>query len=64
MSLGYMAFILPTAFFNIIKPETVSAIPSIMCGFAVLLAFTLTLRVMPNAAEAKIIHATEEELQS
>lgn len=64
MSLGYVAFILPTAFFNIIKPETVSAIPSIMCGFAVLLAFTLTLKVMPNAGEVKILATTEEKLQS
>ena len=53
MALGYMAFILPTTFFNIIDPRTVSGIPSIMCGFAVLLAFTLVLKVLPASAEAK-----------
>ena len=54
MSIGYMAFILPTTFFNIIDPSTVSGIPSIMCGFAVLLAFILVLKVMPNCQEAKL----------
>lgn len=54
MALGYMAFILPTTFFNIVDPSTVQGIPSIMCGFAVLLAFTLVLVVLPNSIEAKV----------
>jgi len=54
MSLGYMAFILPTTFFNLVDPSTVNGIPSIMCGFAVLLAFTLVLRVLPNSAPVRV----------
>ena len=50
MAGGYMAFILPTTFFNIIDPNTVKGIPSIMCGFAVLFAFTLILIVLPNSS--------------
>lgn len=50
MIIGYMAFILPTTFFNIIDPSTVKGIPSIMCGFAVLLAITLVLKVLPASA--------------
>lgn len=46
-ALGYLAFILPTTTINIIDPDTISAIPSIMCGFAVILAFLLVNRVAP-----------------
>lgn len=46
--LGYLAFIVPTTAANIIDPSTISAIPSIMCGFAVLLAFVLTFKVVPD----------------
>lgn len=55
MALGYMAFILPTTFFNIVDPSTVKGIPSIMCGFAVLFAFTLIFVVLPNSIESKVI---------
>lgn len=54
MALGYLVFILPTTFFNIIDPTTVKAIPSIMCGFAVLLAFILVIRVLPSSCEARL----------
>lgn len=54
MTLGYIAFIAPTTFFNIIDPSTVRGIPSIMCGFAVLLAFTLILKVLPNSADKRV----------
>ncbi len=53
MALGYMAFILPTTLFNIIDPTTISGIPSIMCGFAVLFAATLVLVVLPNSVTDK-----------
>lgn len=49
MAMGYLLFILPTTAFNLIDPSTVSGIPSIMCGFAVLLAFALVIRVLPNS---------------
>lgn len=50
---GYVSFILPTTLFNLIEPSTISAIPSIMCGFAVLLAFALTLKVAPETLTPK-----------
>lgn len=53
MSLGYMAFILPTTAFNIIDPTTTQGIPSIMCGFAVIYAVILVLMVLPNSCETR-----------
>lgn len=46
---GYLLFIVPTTTVNIIDPATIAGIPSIMCGFAVMLAFVLTLRVAPES---------------
>jgi hypothetical protein len=53
MAVGYLAFILPTTLFNIVDPSTVSGIPSIMCGFAVLFALTLVFRVLPNSTKRR-----------
>lgn len=49
LALGYLAFMLPTTTVNLIDPSTISGIPSIMCGFAVLLAFVLVIRVAPQS---------------
>lgn len=49
MSIGYLLFILPTTTVNIIDPATIAGIPSIMCGFAVLLAFALVIQVLPRS---------------
>jgi len=48
LALGYLAFIVPTTAANLISHETIAGIPSIMCGFAVLLAIVVTTVVMPN----------------
>ncbi|MDB5178089.1 MAG: rane protein of unknown function [Patescibacteria group bacterium] len=48
---GYLAFTLPTFIINYLLPATHKAIPSIMCGFAVILAIILGLRVAPLALE-------------
>lgn len=50
---GYLAFIVPTTTVNIIDPATISGIPSIMCGFAVILAFVLVGKVAPEALKPK-----------
>ena len=50
---GYVLFIAPTTALNIIDPATISGIPSIMCGFAVILAFVLTLKVAPEAVVSR-----------
>lgn len=53
MAIGYLVFILPTTVFNVLDPSTTKGIPSIMCGFAVLLAFVLVLRVVPSSCEIR-----------
>lgn len=45
--IGYATFIVPTTVANLIDPSTLNAIPSVMCGFAVLLAIILVWRVLP-----------------
>lgn len=45
--LGYMSFMVPTTVVNLFWPGTFNGIPSIMCGFALLFALTLSLGVMP-----------------
>ena len=47
MAIGYTAFIVPTTVANLIDPSTIMAIPSIMCGFAVLCAIIIVWRVLP-----------------
>lgn len=48
LAIGYLAFILPTTLVNIIDPSTIAGIPSIMCGFAVILAVVLAGGVLPQ----------------
>lgn len=53
---GGAIFVIPTYFFNVIDPTTVQAIPSIMCGFAVVFAIILVTVVLPCSGEKKIIN--------
>lgn len=53
MAAGYMVFVLPTTTVNIIDPATIHGIPSIMCGFAVLFAIILVVRVLPKSCEVR-----------
>ncbi len=53
LSIGYIAFMAPTTTFNLIDPSTVAGIPSIMCGFAVILAFILVGKVAPESLMVK-----------
>lgn len=53
LGVGYAAFIIPTTAVNVIDPSTTAAIPSIMCGFAVILALILVGKVAPEAIQAK-----------
>ena len=50
---GYTIFIIPSTYANLVSPEAISGMPSIMCGFAVLLALALAFIVSPNAAKRK-----------
>lgn len=53
LGVGYAAFIIPTIAVNMIHPETMAGIPSIMCGFAVLLAMVLLFAVTPRIASLR-----------
>lgn len=46
--IGYCVFLVPTSIAVIINPNTLSGIPSIMCGFAVLFALILALHLLPT----------------
>lgn len=50
---GYLLFLLPTTTANIINPSTISGIPSIMCGFAVLLALVIGFWILPATVPIK-----------
>lgn len=53
MMLGYLVFLVPTTAFNIIDPATIKGIPSIMCGFAVLLSVVVVFGVLPAAGKKR-----------
>lgn len=50
---GYLSFLLPTGIVNAVNPETISAIPSVMCGFAVIYALILTFGILPRIVARK-----------
>ncbi len=52
LAFGYAVFIVPTTLANLIDPATLVAIPSIMCGFAVLCALILVWQVLPQSQAA------------
>jgi hypothetical protein len=45
LGVGYILFMMPTAVILLLRTETIDAIPSVMCGFALILAFILYLKV-------------------
>lgn len=50
---GYLVFVIPCAIWNTLDAASRPAIPSIMCGFAVLLALILTFYILPRIGEPK-----------
>lgn len=46
---GYLALLIPTTTVTMLWSETLAAIPSIMCGFAIILAALLTFKVAPES---------------
>ena len=52
-SIAYLAFLLPTTTINLLAPETLAGIPSIMCGFAVLMALILLGKITPLAGKQR-----------
>lgn len=55
--IGYLVFLVPTALSLTFQPQTRQGIPSIMCGFAVLFAFVLSLYILPKVAEVTKEHS-------
>lgn len=51
--LGYLVFLVPSALSMAVKPEVRRGIPSVLCGFAVLLALIVAGYILPRAAEEK-----------
>jgi hypothetical protein len=51
---GYLVFIIPCAIWNTLDAASRPAIPSIMCGFAVLLALILVFYILPRAETLKL----------
>jgi hypothetical protein len=54
LAAGYIMLLLPTTTVNLIDPSTIAGIPSIMCGFAVILAFILVGKVAPEAEKKNL----------
>lgn len=52
--LGYLSFMIPTSILILIPPFNLSAIPSVLCGFAVIFAFILTIKIVPIAKKLNI----------
>jgi len=50
---GYLTFLLPTGVTNTVNPKTISGIPSVMCGFAVIYALILVFGIVPSLAAPK-----------
>lgn len=47
LAVGYAFFMFPTGAVILMKPETIRGIPSVMCGFALFLAFILFFIIIP-----------------
>jgi hypothetical protein len=52
MLVGYLAFCLPVVVLYFLVITGKAAVPSVLCGFAVLLALTLALKVLPAVEKA------------
>ncbi len=55
-ALGLLVFVLPTGIVNDLSPKTISGIPSIMCGFAVLYALILVFGIIPRVLSGQKAH--------
>lgn len=53
MIFGYLVFIVPSAIVTWFIPMSVEGLPSVMCGFAILLACTLVWYVLPLVSKKK-----------
>jgi len=52
-AVGYLILLIPVGIVNDLNPKTISGIPSIMCGFAVIYAFTLVFGIVPRTLRVR-----------
>lgn len=52
--ISYLSFLLPTGIAYLLHPSVVMAIPSVMCGFAIIMAVIMTFVVFPQYKELAI----------
>ncbi len=52
--IGYSVFLVPTSVLNLLDKATIDGIPSIMCGFAVLMALIFGFFVLPLVSSKKL----------
>ena len=64
MVAGYLVFLIPVTVANVVNPSTRAGIPSIMCGFAVILALILGFYILPRVGEPKELTNSPERLLS
>lgn len=55
-AVGFLVFVLPTGIVNDLNPKTISGIPSIMCGFAILYALILVFAIVPRVLKDQKLH--------
>lgn len=53
LMIGYLSFIIPTIVFQYAKPHISDAVPSVMCGFALLFAFILVFKIIKPGKQKK-----------
>lgn len=53
MIAGYLVFIVPSAVMTWLNPTSIEGLPSVMCGFAILLAIILVWYVLPKVSSKK-----------
>ncbi len=53
MILGYLVFLVPSALAMAVKPEVRRGIPSVLCGFAVMLALIIVVYILPRSSNAE-----------
>jgi hypothetical protein len=60
LTAGILLFMVPTTTANLIDPSTIAGIPSIMCGFAVLLAVVLVGMVLPKSQAVSVLRTVKK----
>lgn len=63
LALGYLLFMGPTITVNLLDQNTIAGIPSIMCGFAVALAFIVVFFVAPHTVPLRSKHTKLREIR-